>query len=107
MKKKYLLYSLIIAVCFLYTGSAYMSQFYRLMDLCDGVTVDVITSGWNYLLQAAGIGLFSVGLLKRPEVFGRMRTFQILLASGAVFMAVSQVASSFAAVESSQLTCPA
>ena len=98
MKKKYLLYSLIIAVCFLYTGSAYMSQFYRLMDLCDGVTVDVITSGWNYLLQAAGIGLFSVGLLKRPEVFGRMRTFQILLASGAVFMAVSQVASSFAAV---------
>lgn len=97
-KKSMLRYSAIIAVCFLYTGSAYMSQFYRLMEFYDDVTVDAITSGWNYILQAAGIGLFCLGLWKRPRLFGNMRTFAITLASGAVFMVVSQVAQSGAAI---------
>lgn len=58
-KNMFLIYGGIIAVCFLYTGSAYMSQFYRLMEMYDGVTVDLITSGWNYIMQAIGIAIFS------------------------------------------------
>ncbi len=87
-----ILYTAIIAVCYLYTGSAYMSQFYRLMEFYDGTTVDIITSGWNYLLQAAGIGLFCLGLWKKPDVFRKKTLFAVLLATGALFMAASQLA---------------
>ena len=89
--KNFLIYILIVAVCYLYTGSAYMSQFYRLMDYYDDITVDIITSGWNYLLQAAGIGIFMAGLYKKPKVFGNKMLFVVLLGTGAIFMAVSQL----------------
>ncbi len=91
-KRPALLYTAIIAVCFFYTGSAYMSQFYRLMGLFDGAAVDEITSGWNYLCQAAGIGLFCLGLRKDPKRFGDKRLFAALLLTGAVFMLASQLA---------------
>ncbi|MCR4618792.1 MAG: LuxR C-terminal-related transcriptional regulator [Lachnospiraceae bacterium] len=93
-KKPCILYSAIIAVCFLYTGSAYMSEFYRLMNLYDGVTVDLITGVWFYLLQALGIGIFALGLAKKPEFFGKRIFFAILLATGSVFMTLAQVISS-------------
>lgn len=97
-KKTLLLYTGIVAVCYLYTGSAYMSQFYRLIQFFDSTTVDIITSGWNYLLQAAGIGLFCLGLKRCPGLFGRKDFISVLLAAGAVFMAVAQLAQSGAVV---------
>ena len=91
MNRKTLLYTALIAVCFLYAGSAYMSQFYRLTSLYDGATVDIITSGWNYLFQAIGIAVFCIGLFKCPRIFGRRMLFFVLLISGAFFMALSQL----------------
>lgn len=84
----------IIAICFLYVGSAYMSQSYRLMDFYDERTVDIISSVFNYLMQAIGILIFSLGLVKRPEIFGKRKTFIVLLVTGAFFMIASQLSDS-------------
>ena len=83
----------IIALCFLYVGSAYMSQSYRLMAFYDDKIVDVITSVFNYLLQAAGILIFSLGLIRKPEIFRKRRLFITLLITGAFFMLLSQLVS--------------
>ena len=84
----------IIALCFLYVGSAYMSQSYRLMNFYDERTVDIISSVLNYLLQAVGILFFSLGLVKKPEIFSKRKTFIVLLVTGAFFMIVSQISNS-------------
>lgn len=94
MKKRSVIAPLLVGVCFLYAGSAYMSQFYRLMDYFDDVTLDIITSGWNYLLQALGILIFSLGLWKFPNIFGKKKLFLCLLATGLVFMALCQLVDS-------------
>ena len=86
------LYSCIVAVCFLYTGSAYMSQFYRLIPLYDAQTVDIITSCLNYVLQAMGILVFVLGLKHKPAVWGDHRFFVVLLFIGIPFMTVMQLA---------------
>ena len=95
MKKKAILICIgIIAVCFLYTGSAYMSQSFRLMAFYSERTVDIITSVFNYLLQGIGILLFSVGLNKLPDLFGKRKFFIYLLITGALFMCLSQLSNS-------------
>ena len=90
MKRKYLLYIGLIGICFLYTGSAYMSQFYRLMNFYDDIKVDIITSGYNYLFQALGIFLFILGL-NSNKLFNKKSTFIRLLISGSLFMTISQL----------------
>ena len=93
----------IIAVCFLYAGSAYMSQSFRLMAFYSQRTVDLITSVFCYLLQAAGIGAFSFGLRRCPDRILRPRPFVVLLLTGAVFMAAAQLSNSSWAVLASSL----
>ena len=85
---------LTIAICFLYLGSAYMSQFYRLMDYCDGDRVDLITSFGNYMFQAAGIVLFMSLFKFKAEIAGSRIFFAVVLAFGTVFMALSQLSDS-------------
>ena len=89
----------IIAVCFLYTGSVYMSQSFRLMGFYPEQKVDVITSVYFYLLQAAGLGIFSLGLYKRPRLFRSKTLFAALLLTGAGIMAWSQMTNSATALE--------
>ncbi len=89
-----ILYASLVAVCFLYTGSAYMSQFYRLMPHFEASAVDMITSCLNYALQAAGILLFSIGLKFKPDFFGAPRFLTVSLLAGLPFMIMMQLASS-------------
>ena len=89
--RRIILYSGIVAVCFLYTGSAYMSQFYRLIPCYDGPTVDLITSCLNYVVQALGILLFALGLRYKPALFGRRLFFMITLLTGLPFMVMMQI----------------
>ena len=88
------LYGCIVAVCFLYTGSAYMSQFYRLIPLYDAQTVDVITSCLNYVLQALGIVMFVLGLRYRSDIWGDHRFFVVMLFIGIPCMTIMQLAGS-------------
>ena len=97
--RRTLLCGAVVAACFLYAGSAYMSQFARLTAFYDERTVDLITSCWNYLLQAAGILLYMLGLRARPSLFRDGRFFAALLATGLPAMAVMQTGSTGAAVQ--------
>ena len=82
-----LLYILIIAACFFYTGSAYMSQMYLLTDYYSDEAVDIITSALNYGLQALGMLLFMLGMKKLPSLFRKKQPFIAILATGTPFMA--------------------
>lgn len=68
-----------------------MSEFYRLIAFFDETKVDLITSAYNYLLQALGILIYMYGLNKNNKVFSNKNTFVILLISGSIFMALSQI----------------
>lgn len=91
MKKNVIIYVLIIGLCFLYTGSAYMSEFYRLTHFYDETKVDLITSAYNYCLQAIGIMIYIYGLKKNNKFFFNKNSFVLLLISGSIFMAISQL----------------
>ena len=84
----------IIAICFLYTGSVYMSQFYRLTEFYDAKQVDLITSFWNYLLQGGGI-FMGILLFKKHSDTGVLRKwFAVLLLCGLPFAGIMQLAGS-------------
>ena len=84
---KAILYTMLVAFCFFYTGSAYMSQMYLLTDYYSDEMVDLITSGLNYFLQAAGILLFIFGIRKSSRFFRKKNTFILLLLIGIPIMA--------------------
>jgi len=100
-KKQAAVCTIVIALCFLYTGSAYMSECYRLMDHYSDRTTDIITSVINYLMQAIGIGIYMTGLRFRRRLFGDKRLFALLLVTGTLFMAVSQLSVSGAVIQAS------
>ena len=85
---KAILYTLLVAFCFFYTGSAYMSQMYLLTDYYGDDVVDLITSGLNYLLQALGITIFIICIRKWPVAFRRKNTFIATLIAGIPLMAI-------------------
>lgn len=85
---------LVVAFCYLYTGSAYMSQFYRLMNVYDDAAVDMITSFYFYLLQAAGLSLSAFLFWKNPSFVCSKTLLIILLSVGAVFMLLAQLLAS-------------
>ena len=62
-----------------------MAQYYRLMSFYDDVTIDIITSGINYILQALGITLYMYRLRKKP-VINNIKDFVYLLIFGSLFM---------------------
>jgi len=96
--KRILLALGLIGLCYFYAGSAYMSQFYRLMAFFDPRKVDLITSGLNYLLHAAGLGLSAHILRRYPELFRNQAALPALLVLGLVWMAIMQLSSSALAV---------
>lgn len=97
--KNVLIYTGIVSICFLYTGSAFMSQSFRLMEFYSEQTVDIITSVFNYILQAAGILFFSVGLNKYPSKVSSRKLFIYLLITGSFFMCLSQLSNSGLAIQ--------
>ncbi len=59
--------SSIIALCFLWTSTGYLSWLYHLMDFVKPTTADWLTEVIGYLFQAAGLFLFSLALRYRKE----------------------------------------
>lgn len=60
-KNKHLYFTALIGLGFLWMGSAYIAQAYRLLGFLHGGMVNLLVSGAYYVCQAAGIGI--VGLL--------------------------------------------
>lgn len=53
---KYMYFAALIGLGFLWTGTAYITQTYRMLGMLDGGIVNLIVCGAYYVCQAAGIG---------------------------------------------------
>lgn len=58
---------MIIFLCFLLTGSAYISWLYHLTDLFGSFQADLLSEGVGYLFQATGIFLTALAVKHRPD----------------------------------------
>lgn len=85
--KKPLLHTGIIAVNFLWAGSAYISQMYRLYNFLTPEQVDIIALRWNYLAQALGILICAFLLWKFPKL-----TSNRFIYIGGLFISAAMVA---------------
>ena len=68
---EYLYIAALIGLGFLWTGTAYIAQAYRLLTLgLSGETVNLLTCGLYYVCQAAGIGAVALMFHKRIALAG-------------------------------------
>jgi len=88
MKKQACLYGGIIALSFLWTGSAYISLAYRLMEHYTPYQIDLYQVVWGYLLQVLGMGVFALGVRMRPGIFRKNLFFTILLILEAIVISI-------------------
>ncbi len=70
MISKYIYFAALIGLGFLWTGTAYIVQSYRMLQFLDGVTVNLLSCGAYYVCQAAGIGAVGLLFAKRPSAAG-------------------------------------
>ncbi len=60
----------LIGVNFLWSGTAYIMQTYRLLGFLDGSSANLLVCGLYYLFQAAGVGVTSLLFAKQPRFAG-------------------------------------
>ena len=89
MKKYVWLYGGIIALSFLWTGSAYISVAYRLMEYYTPFQIDIYHVIIGYLLQVCGILLFSLGLRYRKDIFSKRLFFPTVMIAEAIVIAIA------------------
>ncbi len=77
LRKTFLLPTGIIALYFLWGGSAYISQMYRLYGFLSPEKVDFIAMGVNYASQVIGIVLFSLLLWYAPAIGSKSSLYVI------------------------------
>ena len=61
-------YVLLIGLGFLWTGTAYIIQAYRLFRYLDGAMVNILTCGIYYICQIIGIIIVSILYEKSPKI---------------------------------------
>ncbi|MDD4716356.1 MAG: LuxR family transcriptional regulator [Oscillospiraceae bacterium] len=76
MSKKAWIYTLLVGQIFLWTGSAFISVLYKLLNYYEPAAVTLYTEVLYYILQAAGIALFAIILKIKPSLAGK-RSFVI------------------------------
>lgn len=79
MRKQAYLYGGIIALSFLWTGSAFISVTYRMMGFFTPAQIDVYMSVAGYLVQALGMASVAVGTYLRPNVFLKKYLFSVVM----------------------------
>ena len=67
--------SLIIALCFLWTSTGYLSWMYQLLDFAESSSVDWLTEVIGYLFQAFGIFLFSLVIKRKKSLLSNKSIF--------------------------------
>lgn len=70
IKNKYLYFSALIGLGFLWTGSAYIVQAYRLLSFLDGETVNLLVCGVYYVCQGTGIAVMALFFSKQIALAG-------------------------------------
>ena len=62
INRRCFLVAALIGTGFLWSGTAYIVQAYRLLQFLDGGTVNLLVCGVYYVCQAVGIGAFALYL---------------------------------------------
>lgn len=75
---------LIIFLCFFLTSSGYLAWLYHLVNLAPAGASDMLAMGLGYFLQALGIGVFAVGVRRKPAIMSH-KLFVIILGIYLVF----------------------
>ena len=81
--------SMIIALCFLWTATGYLSWMYRLLNYAEAASVDWLTEVIGYLFQAVGIFLFGVTAKRKKDVIIRKSAFITCIGADFVFIILS------------------
>ena len=82
-------YSIIIALCFLWTSTGYLSWMYHLLDYVDASSVDWLTEVIGYIFQAVGLLSFSLVLKYKTDLFKKKSLFIICIGIDFLFIILS------------------
>ena len=89
---------IIIALCFLWTSSGYLSWLYNLMDYTSTTNADILSEVVGYIFQAMGIVIYSIFLKRNQEKFAGKIAFIITIVIDFAFMAAAILAQGLTAV---------
>ena len=81
--------SLIIALCFLWTATGYLSWMYHLLDFAEASSVDWLTEVIGYLFQAFGIFIFSIVMKHNRALLLKKSAFITCIAADFGFIILS------------------
>lgn len=82
----------LIGICFLWTGSGYLTWMYQLLDYYPSATVDLLTEVVGYLFQIMGLILFSAYRKRRTESSGSKKGFLLLMLADLCLIVLSAFA---------------
>lgn len=82
-------YSVIIALCFLWTATGYLSWMYHLLDFVEASSVDILTEVIGYIFQAIGLFIFSLVLKHKKDLFAKKSFFIICIGIDFIFIILS------------------
>ena len=78
--------SLIIALCFLWTSTGYLSWMYHLLDFAESSSVDWLTEVIGYLFQAFGIFIFSLVIKRKKSLLSNKSIFITCIGADFIFI---------------------
>ena len=79
-------YGTIIAFCFLWTATGYLSWMYNLLELTNAASVDWLTEVIGYIFQALGLLCFSILLKHKRDFFYKKSLFIICIGIDFIFI---------------------
>lgn len=82
-------YSVIIALCFLWTSTGYLSWMYHLLDFTEAASADWLTEVIGYIFQAIGLLSFSLVLKHKKDLFTKKSVFIICIGIDFIFIILS------------------
>lgn len=77
---------LLIGLCFLWTGSSYLTWMYRIMDFYSDSAIDVLTEVIGYLFQILGLAVFSYLVKRKSDLILKKSSFLITILADFCFM---------------------
>ena len=83
---------LLIGLCFLWTGSGYLTWMYRLLEFYPTASVDILTEVIGYLFQIVGLISFSVCCKRRAEILNSKKGFIFVMVGDLCLIALSALA---------------
>jgi DNA-binding CsgD family transcriptional regulator len=94
LNKRVFLYGGIIGLAFLWTGSAFISLAYRLMESYTSSQIDIYQVIVGYLLQVLGMAIFVLGVRSYPRIFMKRLFFAAVMVMEAVIITAGILSSS-------------